>query len=69
MQYIKNQYRVEVSRYSHGFSCYIVSYDDGTWAVNTPISMERGFNSESEAQDYASSYGRVDSRKKLKTLE
>lgn len=48
--------------YQFGFSCRVIEEDDSTWSVGTPISMERGFLTEEDARNYASSYGLKDSR-------
>lgn len=44
------------------FSAWIIKEDDGTFSVDTPISYEKGFNSEDGATKYASTYGSSDER-------
>ena len=37
-------------------------YDDGSLEVNTPTSIQKGFNCQQDAIDYAETWGRIDRR-------
>jgi hypothetical protein len=40
----------------------IINEKNGTFSVQTPVSLELGFALETDAKKYASTYGRVDKR-------
>ena len=45
------------------FLTYVWEYTDGTIEVNTPVKIERGFDSREQAVEFAESWGFVDNRK------